>query len=535
MPTDFIINSRGVLENYTGGSESVTLPDTVIELGARAFAGCAQLAEVTITGTVIFQKKVFPDCRPVLTAPCMPVTAFNPEDRPGAVCGFAKLYCDRAELADDIYAGYLKYIRRQRKRLYKKAVQFPALLTLMVQEKIIPQEDFDTVWALAEARQDTGLTAMLLEYQQQNLKRRDLQEEFEKQIKIIETGILPVSEAKKFWRFEKKKNGTLCITGYKGTETRVAVPAAIGSAKVTELGDRAFSPAGCYISEDIRRIRREIEYISVSKGVKAIGRCCFEECAGLVGIDLPAGLKKIGLSCFHGCSKLTEIVLPKALRTLPVGLFKDCTALARAELYSNITEIDPRAFDNCPNLQLCFTGEHPNFRVQDGALLSGTGEFVRLLDKTVDTCTIPEDITKIGWLAFFGSNVARVIIPDSVTEIGESAFEDCKFLAAVQIPDSVTRIGKDAFSNCTRLDSIDIPESVTKIEDRTFFNCFYLKDITIPASVTETGEDIFGRSYWPIPCAAVTIHAPAGSYAEHYAKINKIQFAAGYRRASYQV
>lgn len=84
-----------------------------------------------------------------------------------------------------------------------------------------------------------------------------------------------------------------------------------------------------------------------------------------------------------------------------------------------------------------------------------------------------------------------VIIPDSVTEIGESAFESCTRLQSIIIPNSVTRIGEDAFSDCTRLQSVVIPDSVTSIGAGAFSQCVSLQSIIIPNSVTEIGESAF--------------------------------------------
>ena len=64
-----------------------------------------------------------------------------------------------------------------------------------------------------------------------------------------------------------------------------------------------------------------------------------------------------------------------------------------------------------------------------------------------------------------------VTIPDSVTSIGDGAFEGCKSLQSVTIPDSVTSIGDFAFSDCSSLQSVTIPESVTIIEGNPFIDC----------------------------------------------------------------
>lgn len=76
--------------------------------------------------------------------------------------------------------------------------------------------------------------------------------------------------------------------------------------------------------------------------------------------------------------------------------------------------------------------------------------------------------------------VEELIIPDSVTQIGRSAFGGCSSLQSIVIPDSVTHIARWAFSDCRSLQSIVIPNSVTRIEGSVFYGCSSLQSIIIP-------------------------------------------------------
>ena len=84
----------------------------------------------------------------------------------------------------------------------------------------------------------------------------------------------------------------------------------------------------------------------------------------------------------------------------------------------------------------------------------------------------------------------ELIIPNSVTSIGEEAFSNCYELTNITIPNSVTSIEKFAFSD-SGLTSITIPNSVSSIGDGTFHNCLELTSITIPNSVSYIGEGAF--------------------------------------------
>ena len=181
--------------------------------------------------------------------------------------------------------------------------------------------------------------------------------------------------------------------------------------------------------------------------------------------------------------------------------------------------------------------------------------------------TIPDSVTEIGLSAFEGTSWynnqpdgliciskvcyeykgempenCQITIPDSVTSISGWAFYGCTGLTSITIPDSVTEIGPEAFSGCTGLTSITIPDSVTEIGWRAFSFCTGLTSITIPDSVTEIGSETFYyctgltitipdsvtsiRVYAFEGCANLTIKGYKGSCAEQYATENNIPFVA---------
>lgn len=85
----------------------------------------------------------------------------------------------------------------------------------------------------------------------------------------------------------------------------------------------------------------------------------------------------------------------------------------------------------------------------------------------------------------------NTVIPNSVAEIEESAFEDCSSLQSIAIPNSITKIGWNAFNGCNNLLSIVIPDSITEVRSWTFGYCRSLQSIIIPDSVTKIERNAF--------------------------------------------
>ena len=114
------------------------------------------------------------------------------------------------------------------------------------------------------------------------------------------------------------------------------------------------------------------------------------------------------------------------------------------------------------------------------------------LGKKVKKYTIPESVTSIELSAFQNCySLQNINIPSNVTSIGNSAFYNCYSLQSITIPESLTSIGQQAFQNCSSLQSINIPNGVTSIEGNTFRDCSSLQSITIPDGVTSIGNYAF--------------------------------------------
>lgn len=114
-------------------------------------------------------------------------------------------------------------------------------------------------------------------------------------------------------------------------------------------------------------------------------------------------------------------------------------------------------------------------------------------------------------------NICSVIIPDSVNNIGELSFYICARLTSLQLPKNLRIIEANAFNCCSSLKKVSLPDGTIHLGRHAFYDCRSLEEIYIPDSVGYIGEDSFKS------CHKLVISCKRGSYAEEYAKQNKIE------------
>ncbi len=159
-----------------------------------------------------------------------------------------------------------------------------------------------------------------------------------------------LTELRKIWKFEKRGDNTIIITGYKGDRTEVTVPEKIGNDIVAAIGEYAFSPDAKRIRAEQRDLRKSITKITLPGTIENIGEFAFFKCKSLSHINIPEKLAEISKGMLN-CTGLENIVIGGNIKMIGAVAFYSCFRLKSVKICEGAAEIDSAAFYKCSALE----------------------------------------------------------------------------------------------------------------------------------------------------------------------------------------
>ena len=236
---------------------------------------------------------------------------------------------------------------------------------------------------------------------------------------------------------------------------------------ILEIGSYAFS--GIHIRE-----------IKIPEGTEVIGFSAFGFCYGLEKVSLPSSLLLIRDEAFRMCSRLEKIDLPQGVLSVGKRAFHQCRLREMTLPGGNFT-IGPGAFAAaCAPEGLHLSLDNTAYRIEGGFILSKDGRV--LYGCVALTLPMPEvEVIRRGAFDGVPFRGGDIVLPDSVTVIGDGAFSGRSAIGKVEIPSSVKKVGSRIFGERSVEELVfhGIPQEVKE----NSFDCRGIGKVTFPGGM----------------------------------------------------
>lgn len=183
--------------------------------------------------------------------------------------------------------------------------------------------------------------------------------------------------------------------------------------------------------------------------------------------------------------------------------FSGNTSIKYVYIPETVSDIGSTAFLACQSLLYIDVSEdNEYYKSVNGVLYTKSGNILVCYPAGRNNVSyiVPDGVTNIGDSAFYNcENLKKVILGNDVVTVGDSAFSGCTQMNYVYIPEGVETLNSGAFYACWNLDNVVLPNSLVTIGDRVFSNCSSLTNITVGTSVEIIGDHFIEYCYGSDP------------------------------------
>ena len=201
----------------------------------------------------------------------------------------------------------------------------------------------------------------------------------------------------------------------------------------------------------------------------------------LASVNIPATVTQLSNYAFYNCENLTSVTLNEGLTRIGIGVFGNCAIGGTLTIPSTLTSFGANAFAANMQNQISLVYNVPDLQIN--TMNYQTGLFATA---NVTSVQFGANVVAIPAMMFNGNTVlTSIVLPDTITKIGERAFMGCTNLESINIPAGVTEIPYATFKNCAKLTgTLTISENVTSIGNQAFVGTGYTKLVYNAKSAT---------------------------------------------------